>query len=106
MVFNDVEYGATVTSAPKFAPSNWNWTPTTPTLSEAIADTAIVAETVEPSAGFVRETAGGTVSGAALLTVKETGEDAAWLPAASRAAAVNVCEPFAAAVVSQSMEYG
>src|SRR5437867_1436286 len=60
-VFQDVEYGATVISAPKFALSNLNWTPTTPTSSEAVAETVVVAETVEPPAGPVTETVGGVV---------------------------------------------
>ena len=38
-VFQGVVYGAAVTSGPSVAPSSWNWTPTTPTLSEAVAET-------------------------------------------------------------------
>jgi len=41
----------------------------TPTLSEAVPETVIAAETVEPLAGLVIETAGGVVSGGGLLTV-------------------------------------
>jgi hypothetical protein len=35
-----------------------------------------------------------------------TGDDVAWLPAASRALAVSVCEPLATAAVFQDAEYG
>src|SRR5690348_15274730 len=41
-----------------------------------------------------------------LLTVTETAADVTLLPAVSRATAVKVCEPFAAVVVSQLIEYG
>src|SRR5262245_58490806 len=40
-----------------------NWTPITPTLSEAAAVTAIVPETTAPDAGAVMLTDGGTRSG-------------------------------------------
>jgi hypothetical protein len=40
-----------------------NWTPATPTLSEASAVTLIVPETVAPDAGDVILTVGGVVSG-------------------------------------------
>src|SRR2546426_11670875 len=43
-------------------PSYLNWTPTTPTSSEASAVTVIVPETVDPGAGDVMLTAGGTLS--------------------------------------------
>src|SRR5439155_1699744 len=39
-----------------------NWTPATPTLSEASAVTVIVPETVAPDAGDVIRTVGGVVS--------------------------------------------
>src|SRR5438445_13893084 len=55
-------YGAAVTSAPRFAPSSLNCTPTTPTLSVALAETVTVPATVAPSAGAVIETVGGVVS--------------------------------------------
>ena len=42
--------------------------------------------------------------GAALLTVTVTDADVAWLPAASRATAVSVCEPLEAVVVFQETE--
>src|SRR2546428_3631916 len=44
VVFHKREYGAAVTSAPRFAPSTLNCTPTTPTLSVALAETVIVPE--------------------------------------------------------------
>src|SRR5437867_12774670 len=53
VVSQGTEYGAAVSSAPALTPSNWNCTPTTPTLSEALALTVIVPETVAPAAGEV-----------------------------------------------------
>src|SRR3954467_5108400 len=44
-------YGAVVRSAPSVLPSSWNCTPTTPTLSDAAADTVIAPVTVDWSAG-------------------------------------------------------
>ena len=58
----EVEYGAVVSSVPRFAPSRRNCTPATPTLSEALAVTVVVAETVAPAAGAVTDTVGGVVS--------------------------------------------
>src|SRR3989442_2222692 len=52
-------YGAVVSSTPTFAPSRRNWTPTTPTLSDALALIVVVPETVAPLAGAVRLTVGG-----------------------------------------------
>src|SRR5437660_11980248 len=62
MVSQETEYGAAVTSAPRLEPSSRNWTPATPTLSEAVADTNTVPDTVAPDAGAVTETVGGVVS--------------------------------------------
>jgi len=63
VVFQETENGAEVFSAPKFVPSSLNWTPTTPTLSEAVAKTVIeLPETVLPDAGAVIDTVGGVVS--------------------------------------------
>src|SRR5438094_2672169 len=59
VVFHAIEYGALVTSAPRLAPSSLNWTPATPTLSEASAVTVTVPATVEPAVGAVIETVGG-----------------------------------------------
>src|SRR5256885_641418 len=41
-VSHEIEYGAVISSAPTFAPSSRNWTPTTPTLSDAVALIAVV----------------------------------------------------------------
>src|SRR3989344_9303700 len=60
--FHAIEYGAVVSSAPTFVPSTLNCTPTTPTLSGALAEMVTVPETVAPSAGAVRETVGLVVS--------------------------------------------
>ena len=51
-----------MSSAPRLFPSSLNWTPTTPTLSEALADTVTPPETVAPAAGALMETVGGVVS--------------------------------------------
>src|SRR5438552_15067479 len=65
-VFHETEYGAVVASAlPLIPSSSRNCTPTTPTLSEALAVTVTVADTVWPLLGEVMLTAGGVVSGAA-----------------------------------------
>ena len=56
------EYGALVRSAPRFPPSSWNWTPTTPTLSAAVADVVTVPVTVVPEIGAVIDAVGGTRS--------------------------------------------
>jgi len=42
VVFQAIEYGVVVSSAPRFAPSSLNWTPTTPTLSDAFALIVVV----------------------------------------------------------------
>jgi hypothetical protein len=52
-----------VTRLPRLAPSNWNCTLATLTLSVALAVTVAVPETVAPLAGAVIETAGAVVSG-------------------------------------------
>jgi hypothetical protein len=62
VVFNDCEYGAVLTAAPRFVPSIWNCTLATATLSEAVAAMVIVPETVAPEAGEVIDTVGGVVS--------------------------------------------
>src|SRR5439155_975988 len=64
-VFQETEYGATRSSAPRLAPSSLNCTPTTPTLSAAAAETVTVFETVAPPSGALIETVGGVVSDAA-----------------------------------------
>ncbi len=90
-----------MSSAPRSAPSSLNWTPATPSLSEALAVTAMVPETVEPDEGDVMLTVGGEVS---LKTVTVTALEVVVFPAASRARAVRVWEPLPAAVVFQETE--
>ena len=51
-----------LSSLPRLAPSSWNCTPATPTLSVALADTGTIAETVAPLTGEVIDTAGGIPS--------------------------------------------
>src|SRR5438552_15771632 len=46
-VLQDAEYGALVASAPSGAPSRRSWTLATQTLSEALADTVTVPDTVD-----------------------------------------------------------
>ena len=83
VVAHEVAYGALVSGAPSAAPSRVNWTLVTPTLSEALACTLIVPETVAPPAGAVTATVGGDVS---LVTVALASfEGAPMLPAASSA---------------------
>src|SRR5438128_2573398 len=62
-VWQETGWGERVSSAPAAAPSSMNWTPATPTLSEARALTVMVAETGEPDEGDVMLTVGGVVSG-------------------------------------------
>ena len=57
--FQVIEYGEAVSSVPKLFPSSWNCTPTTPTLSDALAETATdEPDTVALFAGAVIETVG------------------------------------------------
>ena len=63
MVFHVTEYGAVVSSVAKLAPSSLNWTPTTPTSSDADADTVTeVPDKMAAAAGTVIEIAGGVLS--------------------------------------------
>src|SRR5437016_7212483 len=62
VVFHETVYGAVVTSRPRLAPSRRNWTPATPTLSDAFALTVMMPETGAPFAGAVILTVGGMVS--------------------------------------------
>jgi hypothetical protein len=78
-------YGEVVSSAPRAAPSSRNWTPTTPMLSEAVAETVTVPDTVAPPAGALIATLG-----ALLSTVTLTALLVVVFPAASRATAVRV----------------
>ena len=61
VVVQDVEYGDVVSSVPRLTPSSLNWTPATPMLSEAVAETVIVPDTVVPVAGQVIATVGRVV---------------------------------------------
>jgi hypothetical protein len=89
-----------MSSGPKATPSSRNWTPATPTLSEALADTVTVPVTVEPEPGEVMFTVGAAVSGTVTVTVA----DVVLLPAASRATALSVWLPGAAVAVFQGTE--
>ena len=91
-VFQFKLYGPVVISEPRLAPSSLNCTPAMPTLSDAVAATDVLPETVEPFTGAVTETEGGVVSGvggATFDTVTFTVADVFVLPAASRARAVS-----------------
>ena len=80
-------YGLNVSSPPRATSSSKNWTPATPTLSAASAETVTVPDTLVPLAGAVRLTVGGVVS---LFTATVIAADVVVLPAASRARAVTV----------------
>src|SRR5207245_4878741 len=69
VAFQDIEYGAVDTSAPRLAPSSLNCTPTTPTLSVALAETVTVPATVAPLTGAVIETVGSVMSTTVSVTV-------------------------------------
>jgi hypothetical protein len=105
VVFNDCEYGAALTAAPRFVPSTWNCTLATPTLSLAFAETVTVPVTVAPLAGAVIDTVGGVVSGV-LFTVMDTAVLVVLFPEVSVAIAVRLCWPFANVVVFNDCEYG
>ena len=65
-----MEYGADVSSVPRFAPSSLNCTPARPTLSDAVAETVTeLPETVDPAAGALRLTVG------AIESPEEVGAD-------------------------------
>ena len=89
-----------MSSAPRTLPSSLNWTPTTPTSSEASADTGIVPLTDAELSGLVMATVGEATSWT-LFTVTWMGAEVVALPAASRARAVMTCGPLAMVVVSQ-----
>src|SRR6476469_4543060 len=80
MVFQDIEYGEAVSSAPSAAPSSRNWTPTTPPLSLAVAGAVTMPDTVAPGPGTVMDTVGAVASSVVHVRSPET----ARLPAASR----------------------
>jgi hypothetical protein len=80
-----------------------NSTAATPTLSDAVAVTGTVPDTVAPLPGELIATVGAVVSGGGPLdTVTVSGAEVLVLPAVSRARAVRVCEPLLAVVVSQT----
>src|SRR5207249_366460 len=112
VVFQDTEYGAVVSSAPRLAPSNLNCTPATPTLSELEAESVTAPETVQPLAGGVpeleamEELATLLMMGAALSTVALIAALVVVFPAASRATAVRLWGPFEANVEFQASEKG
>src|SRR5437773_3049042 len=101
VVFQETEYGAAASSTPRLAPSNRNCTPTTPTLSEALAVTLVVPPTVAPETGEVMLTVGGVVS---LNTVTVTAAEVVRLPAASRSEEGRVGEAWLAGGVLQETE--
>jgi hypothetical protein len=105
-VFQENAYGEVVSRVPTFAPSNWNRTLATATLSDAFAVTFTVPETVDPLAGAVIDTVGGVVSGVALFTVTVTAALVVELLAMSVAIARNVCVPLVAVAVFQENPYG
>src|SRR5438128_1489585 len=83
VVFQAIEYGGVVTAAPALTPSSRNCTPATPVLSEALAVTLIVPETLAPEAGELMLTVGPVASKLTLLSVLV--EAVLVLPAASLA---------------------
>ena len=91
-----------MSSAPRFAPSSGNYTPTTPTLSFAFAETGTLPVTLEPAVGAVRDTVGGVLS--TTTTVTLTFGAVAELPAASVATALSVWPPSEPEDVSQLTE--
>jgi hypothetical protein len=105
VVFQENTYGALLSAAPTLAPSTWNCTLATPTLSDAFAVTLTVPDAVAPFAGAVIDTVGG-VPGGPLFTVTVTLALVAETPAVSFAIAVSVCAPLLALVVSQDVAYG
>src|SRR5262249_45751197 len=87
------------------APSTYNSTRTTPTLSPVVTGTETVRWMVAPSTGDAMATFGGVVSATLLLTVTLTDAlELFW--AASRAVAVSVWAPLATVRVSQPKLYG
>src|SRR5436305_13819487 len=62
VVSHDSPNGPAVSSAPTPPPSTVNWRPATPTLSDAVAPSATVPDTVAPSVGAVSATLGAIAS--------------------------------------------
>src|SRR5688572_4805592 len=67
VLFHEIEYGAAVSRVPRLAPSSWNCTLATPTLSLALAETDTEPETLAPAAGAVMDTVGGVGSGGGIV---------------------------------------
>ena len=105
------EYGALVSSDPTFEPSTLNCTPTTATLSDAVAATLAVPDTVAPADGLVSPTDGAVVSagggggavGLATVILCSRLED---FPAESCAVTRRTWVPFDDLVVSHGVSYG
>src|SRR5206468_1108611 len=85
-------------------PATRSCTPATSRLLRAGPLTVRERDSAAPDAGALMLTAGGVVS--AFDTVTLTGDEVVRFPAASRAAAVRVCEPLPTVVVFQDTEYG
>ena len=84
-----------MSSAPKFTPSIFSWTPTTPILSVAEAwKKTSLPESVLSWVGLMTETVGGVVSGAGALSTVIESVAVAVFPAASRATADSVWAAF------------
>ncbi len=62
-VYQVPEYGGMISSELRLEPSSLNWTPATPTLSEAVAETVTLPETVVLVVGRVIATVGEVMSG-------------------------------------------
>ncbi len=77
-----------MSSGPRLAPSSLNWTPATPTLSDAVALTVTVPARFAPAAGAVRFTVGLVVSGIAGVVALAAADGAELLPVASKALTV------------------
>jgi hypothetical protein len=75
VVVQDVEYGDAVSSVPRLTPSSLNWTPATPMLSEAVAETVIVPDAVVPVAGEVIAIVGEVVSAVLVVVPPELDVD-------------------------------
>ncbi len=81
VVSQETEYVLVVSSAPKLVPLRWNCTPTTPTLSVAVAGSVTIPDTVLPLEGAVRLTEGDVVSvGGAEMSVLTSMEGRLSLP--------------------------
>ena len=62
-----------MSSLPRLFPSSLNWTPATPTSSEALAVTLREPDTVAPSAGALTKTDGGVESAVAVALASSDG---------------------------------